>query len=182
MTKKIVLLIITMLPILVIGQEDKSNRSIEINAGHANYNYNLNGTFLSAGYSRNFNKYIGLTGSLTLANGSRNKDNSFVNDQFHASALQFGVTGVLDFLKIHSLKLTGIAGYCFLEKTEVLTPNNLPVSTSYLKPCFTTSFHYTISLNDKFHLGLIYSRALILSSIQSKGKLNTSGISLAYQF
>jgi len=89
---------------------------------------------------------------------------------------------VFDFLKIHSIRLSGIAGYCFLEKTEVALPANMPVSMSYLKPCFTTSFHYTISLNDKFQLGLIYSRTHIFSSGISKGRLITSGISLGYQF
>lgn len=94
MKKNIILLLFAFLPILVIAQEVKRNKSIEIITGYANYNYNLNGVFLSAGCSRGFNKYLYLTGSLTLSNGSHNRDNSFVNDQFHASALQIGLRGV----------------------------------------------------------------------------------------
>lgn len=51
MKKNIILLLFAFLPILVIAQEVKRNKSIEIIAGYANYNYNLNGVFLSAGCS-----------------------------------------------------------------------------------------------------------------------------------
>lgn len=83
MNKNIILLFFASLPILVTGQEVKRNKSIEINAGHANYNYNLNGVFLNAGFSRSFNKYLAVCGSLALANGSNDSNNnSFVNDKF----------------------------------------------------------------------------------------------------
>lgn len=181
MKNKLVLLTIVLLPLFGIGQNGNIRNGIEINLGHANYHHNLNGVFLYTGYSRTVYKVFDLIGVISLANGSRNISNSFVNNKFHSTSAQLGVRGNLEFLKNNLFKLSFASGYSFLEITDVVLPVNRAVSMGYIKSCLTFSFQYSFLLNEKLQLGLIHSRTIIYNIGRSNPKLNTSGISLAFR-
>lgn len=184
MRKNIVLVLLLSLPMALFCQHHGLTHNVEINAGYAQNGKNK-GSSLNAKYAVGAFNHLDFVSSISHSHGLDTKTHVHVWDQYSCDAIELGIRGYLDFLKICSLKVEARGGALWLQKMDYISDLGLDYdypSTFYVyRFCASGQAEFDVRLTPVFSMGVYAGKTWMIDDL-CPFVLDRIGLSLCFQF